>query len=691
MTDRGLYPDDLVYLYLNATNMICVSIRETDFSSFMKAVKRAESLSARYSGMVLELRLDICEITPDECREIFASASLPTIVSTIKSTRYLIPAAIDGGAGYVEVDYYARVSDFNRLDRRIAAGKVKKLLSYIDYSGTPSLSRLKSIYREAVSLKADIVRVVCQASSIEDARNIMCLYSYQNFRSIKKLPLMAFASGPLAALTSYSSLSFGAPWVNISLTKKSRSFDSQLTLGEFEDAVSRNLTSHAVTGLVEIPSSKSVAHRAILSAVLAKGVSNFGVVQTSRDIDFLLAFIRQLGAGAVYDEGGELHITGIKRKVKETSNEMHQFPGSLSDLIQEETTQTLYVGESGLLANFSLPLLAQLFPKINVTGEGKLMERNMSDVRSVLEDFGVNCILSVDDTLPMILEGQLQGGVHEVHARRGDPLISGLLMALPLGRKDSVLHVQGLSKISEYPKITMDILRSFGISITCEEGANSLTFNIPGRQKYLPVDMCIEGDWGAAMNFAVAGAVFGSVTMANLNPRSVQPDREILDILSDAGAMISISSSNAITVSRGPLYGFRYNISNKPFFFPILLVLAAFSEGESVIKGYSNLLELNPSRTLSVIREFTRMGVSIRVEDDEIRISGMSYTRRRLQNNMLKGGYYVAEGDHRVAMALTIASIGCDGDFSIDDMDCVNKSFPNFSGVISRLQQNSCK
>ena len=277
-------------------------------------------------------------------------------------------------------------------------------------------------------------------------------------------------------------------------------------------------------------------------------------------------------------------------------------------------------------------------------------------------------------------------------------------MALPLLKGDSVIHVHDPKSIP-YMFITIDVLKKFGIRIGSEmEGdeefmetqdwglCTGITFKIKGGQEYKPANFCIEGDWSAAANFLVAGAVFGKVRLQGLDTTSLQADISIMDILMDAGASLSQedpvilseakdlpqSTTGIITAQRAPLRAFDTDLNNCPDLFPIVAILAAFCSGTSHILGFKRLASKESDRGKAILETLTKMGVSAYAEGDQLTIEGHSLESRILNGTLLKGGEYTSFHDHRMAMALTVASLGADGPIIIDDTDCVAKSFPAF-------------
>jgi len=107
-------------------------------------------------------------------------------------------------------------------------------------------------------------------------------------------------------------------------------------------------------------------------------------------------------------------------------------------------------------------------------------------------------------------------------------------------------------------------------------------------------------------------------------------------------------------------------------------VLAAFCEGTSVIKGVKRLVDKGSTRADDMATELKKMGVDIFVEDDKMIIEGISYLHRKLNKKMLKGNSFSSHIDHRIAMALFVASIACESKVKIEGADYIDKSYVDF-------------
>jgi len=117
----------------------------------------------------------------------------------------------------------------------------------------------------------------------------------------------------------------------------------------------------------------------------------------------------------------------------------------------------------------------------------------------------------------------------------------------------------------------------------------------------------------------------------------------------------------------------------------MIAVLAAFCEGEGHILGVGRLAHKESDRAAAIVEMLTRMGVPASIHEDEMTISGMGLTRRLLTGNLLRGGNYTSGHDHRMVMALKVASLGASSPIVIDDTECVAKSFPTFMDLFDML------
>ena len=681
--------------------MICTTLQNRSLNEIYEILE-----SSRPVVEMAEIRLDKCPLGIDDIEELFSSSDTPLIAtcrvagdgaSTWPEAEEKLSAAIKAGAAYADLEIEAPKEMGKRLRRLCSEYGTQMIRSCHFYESTPAIEVLQGCAGKCRRFGGDIVKIVAMAHSEEDAERVLSLYDVNMpFR------LIAFAMGDEGRKSRLRCLKFGAPFTYAALSESEAAAPGQWVYSKMLAAAFGNKKPLWSEEVLSMPSSKSFAQRAVIAAALADGTSILEGYSPCGDTDAAIGVARSLGA-TVTVEGSTLTITGAGGNVAGTG-------GNVAD------NASFFTGESGLLTRLMIPLSAALYRHpVTIEGTGTLIGRPLKGAAGILAPFGTvlkpleaqgkNPDGTVPDPkVPLTVNGPLLAGKADISGKDGSQLVSGLLMALPLLDEDTVIHVHDPRSIP-YMFITMDVLRRFGIKIASEmEGdedfmetqdwslCTGITFKIKGRQKYSPASFQIEGDWSAAANFLVAGALFGRVRLSSLDTTSLQADISIMDILMDAGA--SISQLNAeggeedhkgiITVQRAPLRAFESDLNNCPDLFPIVSVLAAYCHGKNRLKGFKRLEGKESNRGEAILDMLTRMGVEAWAEDDELIVVGESLECRFLSGNLLKGGQYTTSHDHRMAMALSVASLATDTPVEMDDTDCLAKSFPGFTDTFRK-------
>lgn len=682
--------------------MICTSIRGRNLEEIWALLQGGEIEMA-------EIRLDLCPLSVEEVTELFAATDLP-LVATCRRAEDVekMLAAIEAGARFADVDLELPAAVRKQVRSACEEYGTALIVSCHDEKETPAEGVLRSLMERCQDAGADIVKIVTLAQTAADAERLLGLYKDKPSR----LRLIAFAMGEAGRASRLMCLRRGAPFTFAAVAAGVETAPGQWTTAEMREAVySMTKTPVFVTELpirpaapIPMPAAKSFAQRAILCAALADGTSHLSGYTPCGDSEAAICVAEALGA-TVRREGDTLVITGIAAA-----------PGCLKDarsesgMTEKESGMTMFTGESGLLTRLLIPLLAVLSDgPVTVTGEKTLLNRPLTNAHDYMAAFGgrlqpvdhYDSARPFDCYLPLTVKGPLIPGRAELDGRGGSQLLSGLLTALPLCDGDSRLYVTEPKSIP-YLFITLDVLKKFGVTVGSEmEGdarfmetqdwsyCTGLNFKIKGNQRLKAADFRIEGDWSGAANFLVAGAVFGEVEVSGLEADSLQADLTILDILTDAGAGISRieegENAGNIHVVRAPLNPFEADLNHCPDLFPIVAVLAAFCPGRSRIYGTERLVHKETDRAAAIVEMLQQMGVPASIEDDCLTVSGQSWVRRLLRRQLLHGGRYSSHGDHRLAMALRVASLGADSPIDIDDSDCVAKSFPSFNELFEQL------
>ncbi len=718
--------------------MICTTIQNKNLEQISEALEGCE---------MAEIRLDRCDLSLKDIEECFTSdvplvatcrladliASEPSLqdesltpqskeIKAAQIAEKRLCKAIEAGARYVDVEIEAPKQMSKRVRNVAHESGTVFIRSYHNFDGTDSVEALKAIVEKCFYHGADLVKVVTTAHSVEDVDRVMSLYESADAN------LIAFCMGDAGRASRVDCLKYGAPYTYAALSEDEAAAPGQMAMDEMRKAVYGDFKFVSPETAFSMPASKSFAQRAIIAAALAEGVSHLRGYTPCGDSEAAIQVARNLGA-EVERKGSELVIKGISAGL-----------GVLEE--------NLHVGESGLLTRMMIPLMAQLSQNaVQITGEKTLLNRPLTGVREIMEAFGAS-VTSVgeysdsgsDDAagsqapvrVPLTVQGPLAATRAEVSGKHGSQIISGLLMVLPFSQKNTSLIVREPKSIP-YMFITLEVLKKFGIKVGndmlggrdfIESGGDwslctEIVFKVKGGQKYKAADIDLEGDWSAAANFLVAGAIFGRLDIQGLDTTSLQADLSIMDILMDAGASLSQLDGDKgdITVQRAPLKAFAVDASNCPDLFPIISVLAAFCQGTSRIAGVGRLANKESDRAKAIVDMLTQMGVKACIEGDELVVEGHSLAQRLMNMaaagaasasesssgaesssgpvsgsvsgpGLLKGGDYTSHHDHRMVMALKVASLGADSPIVIDDQDCVGKSFPQFLEMFDVVVRN---
>jgi 3-phosphoshikimate 1-carboxyvinyltransferase len=329
-------------------------------------------------------------------------------------------------------------------------------------------------------------------------------------------------------------------------------------------------------------------------------------------------------------------------------------------------------GESGLSSRLFAPLSLLYSGNVTVLGRGSLLKRPFSGLmKQPFEQMGIKYSDS-NGNLPVNLQGQLSAKSIIMDGQGGSQFLSGVLMTLPLLSGDSTVSVTNL-KSKPYIDLTISVAAKFGIEISNE---NYEVFRVGGNRRYSACNINIEGDWSGASCLLVAGAIAGKVEVTNLDSRSNQADKRIVEARESAGADVEIRQSS-VKVSKNKLNPFVFDASDAPDLFPALTALAANCSGVSRIRGLSRLYAKESNRAETLRSEFAKVGVKIDfLEDDDIMIIEGCTVRKKAENVRID-----SHNDHRIAMSAAVVAAGLSASGStivIENAECVNKSYPGF-------------
>ncbi len=408
-----------------------------------------------------------------------------------------------------------------------------------------------------------------------------------------------------------------------------------------------------LSGSLRVPGDKSISHRAVILGGLATGTTAVEGFLESADCLATVGAMRQLGAGISKTGDGRLLIKGCSGRLAR--------PDEALDLGNAGTGIRLL---AGLLA-------AQDFSSV-LTGDASLRARPMRRVIEPLEMMGAT-ILSTAGKPPLKIRGRAPlRAIDYVLPVASAQVQSCLLLA--------GLFAEGETRITEPAPLrdhTERMLAAMGVAIK-RDGATTM---IRGGQSLRGIKIRVPADFSSAAFFiAMAAAVPGAKVF--LPDVGVNPTRTgMLDILATMGADIRLSKQRDVggeTVADITVRGRRLQgidvppslVARSIDEFPVLFVAAALAKGRTTVSGAAELRVEESDRLATMANGLRALGADLEERPDGMIIHG---------GVGLRGGEVNSAGDHRVAMALSLAGMVASGPVTVADVDNVATSYPEFA------------
>ncbi len=411
------------------------------------------------------------------------------------------------------------------------------------------------------------------------------------------------------------------------------------------------ITPRKLSGTITAPPSKSDTHRAIICALLSRGVCEIQPVELSNDVVATINAAKVLGA-----------IVNV------VSNRL--IIDARGTFFQNDVT--INCNESASTLRLLMPVVSAFGIKARFCGAESLSLRPMTVYKEILPDFGVDCVY--DGALPFKVAGQLRPGRFVIPGNVSSQFVSGLLFALPLLKADSEIVIVGACESVGYIDMTIKTMAEFGVEVS----RTPTGFLVPGGQKYHATDYQIEGDWSQAAFFLVAGAMGASIRVEGLKMDSAQGDRVIVKLLQRMGADIQCDE-HSVTVAPNKLSCATVFAESIPDLVPILSVLGACARGTTKIAGAARLRYKESNRLRAMYEGLRRLGVGVINSDDGLIIKGQRCFHQAKLNGF---------NDHRIVMALAIAAIRAQNKVYISTAESIGKSYPSFFEDYNRLGGN---
>ncbi len=411
-----------------------------------------------------------------------------------------------------------------------------------------------------------------------------------------------------------------------------------------------------MSGEVRAPPSKSYTHRAFVIALLARGESKIINPLLSFDTEATIEAVKALGA-EVTREGDVWRVLGTGGELKPR--------GDLIDARNSGTTIRL------------MSAIAALSPKpVRLTGDESIRARPTAPLIEALARLGAKARCEGRrGRPPVIVGGGLEGGEVEITGAVSSQFISALLLACPYAREEVELTVAEELRSKPYVEITLELLDAAGARI--RRSSDLMEYKIPGRQVFRARDFEIPGDFSSSAFVLAAGALAGgTVRVSNLDVRSAQGDKLIVDLLREFGADVKVKGKVVEVSGAEELSGIDVDCGDNPDLVPVLAVLGSLASGRTTITNIPHLRYKETDRLRALRVELNKLGARVEEGPDELRIRGVK---------QLRGTRLSSYGDHRMAMALAVAGLVARGETIVDGAESIPVSYPRFVEDMQKL------
>lgn len=404
--------------------------------------------------------------------------------------------------------------------------------------------------------------------------------------------------------------------------------------------------SHNPKGTIKSPPSKSMAHRSFLAAALTNGTSTISNLVYSQDMEATLGALPLLGA----------KVERLESSVKITGN----------NGIFPPVSQVVDCIESGSTLRFLIPLFTHASTPVTFTGRGRLMQRPQEVYANLFKEKDLSFSQSGQE---LTIDGSFTGGNFTLDGSVSSQFITGLLFTLPLLKQDSTLHITEPFESRSYVELTRQVLHDFGVETTWQD---ENTLQISGNQTFQAKDYEVEGDCSQAAFWAVLGALTGDISIDGIRPDTLQGDRVIFKILEQANAKFTYENGT-YSYQKSDLIGTEIDLADCPDLGPILMILGLFSKGETTITNAGRLRVKESDRIAAMESEIKKLGGSISVKGDTITLTS---------STLNPSHDLISHNDHRIAMAMSVATVAAGMTTQLADAQAVEKSYPDFFDVL---------
>ena len=423
------------------------------------------------------------------------------------------------------------------------------------------------------------------------------------------------------------------------------------------------------SGSLKVSGDKSISHRALILSAMSIGKTKISNLLESDDVLRTLEILKELGI-----------------KIIKERDEWIVYGNGTNGFL--EPRKYLDCGNSGTTARLMIGAVSSNPINCNFIGDDSLSKRSMSRVTEHLEKIGAIIHLTKKDFLPLLITGsdRLLPINHDIK-KPSAQIKSALILA--------ALNIHGKTKIIESIPTrdhTERLLKFLKANIKIKKLKNkNIEIELNGPYEIRSKNIKVAGDPSSASFFIVGALILpnSNITLKNI---MINPSRnEFLKVLKNMGAKIKVQKTKKISgeqvgniiVKYSKLKGITIPPSKSAFLideYPILAVAASQAKGKTVMNGLSELRHKESDRIKSIVSNFKKLGIKINEINNNLSIYGGKLKIEKQIN-------IKTFNDHRIAMSFSILNLLCDRKLKIDNIKCINISYPEFKNHLNKLLQ----
>ena len=413
---------------------------------------------------------------------------------------------------------------------------------------------------------------------------------------------------------------------------------------------------HEISGIVNLPGSKSLSNRILLLSMLAEGQTEIHNLLDSDDVRRMVE---------------ALEILGIQFEEKRAEN-LISVSGTAGKIPVSEAT--LMLGNAGTAIR---PLTAAMtlgHGRFVLDGVTRMRERPIIDLVDGLSQLGANlrCLNGTDCPPVEVIADGLPGGKTLLSGAISSQYLTAILLVAPYAKSDVEIEIIDKLVSVPYVEMTMRLMRHFGVSVNHKDFQ---TFQIPRQNYQSPGKLYVEGDASTASYFLAGAAITGgSVTVKGCGTESIQGDSRFAAVLEQMGAKVDWGARQ-VKLTGSTLNGIDVDMNQMPDAAMTLAVTALFASGPTAIRNIYNWRVKETERLKAVSTELRKLGAVVEEGHDYLVIHPPIRVKIASINTY---------DDHRMAMSFSLVACG-KSSVTICNPDCVSKTFPDYFEVLAGL------